>query len=110
MEKKETSRYPLKRITNRIESETIITLCKGNNIHYDEGDVPTIEKINIVTGKSYILKDECRKYINAWNTVAEKYIEDLNAAEKLLKLKLSQFTKFHKILGENLIKIAEYVN
>ena len=39
-----------------------------------------------------------------------KYIEDLNAAEKLLKLKLSQFTKFHNILGKNLIKIAEYVN
>ena len=110
VEKKETSRYPLKRITNRIENETIITLCKGNNIHYDESDVPTIEKINIVTGKSYILKDECRKYINAWNTVTEKYIEDLNTAEKLLKLKLLQFTKFHKILGKNLIKIAEYVN
>ena len=70
-------------------------MCKGNNIQYDEGDVPTIEKINIVTGKSYILKDECRKYINAWNIV-RRNTEDLNAAENYSNLNCHSLQSFIK--------------
>ena len=104
-EKKEVSRYPLKRITNRVEKCTRKQLCHHHDIPYDENSIPTIQKINLLLGSSYDLRDECKKYMKTCNDTAQNYKEHLCTVENLFKLKIEQFKKFHETLGECLTSI-----
>lgn len=104
-EKKEVSRYPLKRITNRVEKCTRKQLCHRHDIPYDENSIPTIQKINLLLGSSYDLRDECKKYMKTCNDTAQNYKEHLCTVENLFKLKIEQFKKFHETLGECLTSI-----
>ena len=106
LEKKEVSRYPLKRITNRVERDIRKQLCYKHDIPYDENSIPTIQKINLLLGSSYDLRDECKKYIKMWNDTAREYKEHLCMVERSFKLKISQFKEFHETLGECLNNIT----
>ena len=105
-EKKEVSRYPLKRVTNRIERDIRKQICLKYDIQYDEDSIPTIQKINLLLGTSYDLRDECKKYILLWNDTIKKYKEHLYKIENSFKLKMTQFREFHETLGECLNKLA----
>ena len=65
-EKKEVSRYPLKRVTIRIERDVRIQLCHKYLIPYDKYSIPSIQKINLLLGTCYDLRDECKKYMKTY--------------------------------------------
>ncbi|QOR60579.1 hypothetical protein [Bathycoccus sp. RCC716 virus 3] len=104
-EQKEVSRYPLKRITNRVERDTRKKLCYDHDIPYDENSIPTIQKINLLLGSSYNLRDECKKYMKACNDTVEEYKDHLRMVENSFKLKIEQFKEFHETLGKCLNSI-----
>jgi len=104
-EKKEVSRYPLKRVTIRIERDVRIQLCYKYDIPYDKYSIPSIQKINLLLGTCYDLRDECKKYMKMCNNVVENYRGHLSMVDRSFKLKMTQFREFHENLGECLKNI-----
>jgi hypothetical protein len=104
-EKKEVSRYPLKRVTIRIERDVRIQLCYKYHIPYDKYSIPSIQKINLLLGTCYDLRDECKKYMKMCNNVVENYRGHLSMVDRSFKLKMTQFREFHENLGECLKNI-----
>ena len=104
---KEISRYPLKRITSRIQKAVRIQLCEKHFIFYDYDDIPSINKINLVSGESYDIKSECENYMSNWNEEAEDYIRRSKQLESIFQVKLFTIKKYTKFLIERIKSIEK---